>query len=260
MLKKIIEISFWIVLSVGLFILLSFAETTHKSKSCNGIEVYIDYQNTDTLIYAEEILNIVKKTDDSIINRPIKTINYSKIKSAIERNNAIINSNIYTDLEGKLKIHLSQRKPVIKIFNNTQTLYIDENGIAFLAGYGCAAHVIIANGNIKSLDLGRNGKVSLDTIQEFDTYKNLLLLSKAIRKDKFLKSMIDQIYITPDQECELIPKIGKHVVLFGDFNNMDEKLIKLKAFYEGCLPASGWNKYKTINLKFKDQIVCSKIK
>ncbi|MCD7935525.1 MAG: cell division protein FtsQ, partial [Tannerellaceae bacterium] len=32
----------------------------------------------------------------------------------------------------------------------------------------------------------------------------------------------------------------------------------LQVFYEQAIPKVGWDKYSLINLKFKDQIVCTK--
>jgi len=70
--------------------------------------------------------------------------------------------------------------------------------------------------------------------------------------------MIEQLYINKKSEFELIPKIGNHTILFGDIKEMKDKFEKLIAFYKQGISKSGWNKYKTINLKFKNQVVCTK--
>jgi cell division protein FtsQ len=82
-------------------------------------------------------------------------------------------------------------------------------------------------------------------------------LSQYIDKNDFLKAQIEQIYLNDEKEFELIPKIGNNTILFGDTEDMKEKFEKLIVFYRKGLNTIGWNKYKFINLKFKNQIVCS---
>ena len=84
-------------------------------------------------------------------------------------------------------------------------------------------------------------------------------IEKYVDKNNFWKSQIQQIYINLDEEIELIPRVGRHKIIFGDVSDMDEKFKKLMIFYKKGLHYTGWNKYKTINLKFKNQIVCTKI-
>jgi cell division protein FtsQ len=47
--------------------------------------------------------------------------------------------------------------------------------------------------------------------------------------------------------------------VFGDAKDFEEKFEKLKTFYtEGLNKTDGWNKYSTINIKYKNQVVCTK--
>jgi hypothetical protein len=52
----------------------------------------------------------------------------------------------------------------------------------------------------------------------------------------------------------MIPKIGREQLIVGDARNLDEKFEKLKIFYQDVLPRLGWNRYKTLNLKYTAQI------
>ena len=59
-------------------------------------------------------------------------------------------------------------------------------------------------------------------------------------------------------DLELIPRIGSHIIVFGDYSDCEIKFRNLMSLYKNGLPAVGWNKYETINLKFKGQVVCTK--
>jgi len=56
----------------------------------------------------------------------------------------------------------------------------------------------------------------------------------------------------------LIPRVGNYEIQFGKMTDLETKFLKLNSFYEQALSKTDWNKYKTINLKYKDQIVCFK--
>jgi len=83
-------------------------------------------------------------------------------------------------------------------------------------------------------------------------------LAKFVDQSEFWKAQLVQIYVNEDNEIELIPRVGSHRILIGDVENLEEKFNKLMLFYEKGLSKTGWNEYSIINLKFKDQVVCTK--
>jgi cell division protein FtsQ len=83
-------------------------------------------------------------------------------------------------------------------------------------------------------------------------------LAKFIHNDPFWESQIEQIYRNDKGEYELIPRVGGHLILFGDYENYREKFRNLRAFYRKGLNNVGWNQYLKINLKYDNQIICTK--
>ncbi|MDR1436585.1 MAG: cell division protein FtsQ, partial [Candidatus Symbiothrix sp.] len=67
-----------------------------------------------------------------------------------------------------------------------------------------------------------------------------------------------QIYVAPNKDIELTPRVGNHQIILGKLEDCEEHLEKLKVFYEKILNKVGWNKYSKINLKYKNQIVCTR--
>ena len=79
-----------------------------------------------------------------------------------------------------------------------------------------------------------------------------------LQENDFWNNQIEQIYVHPDNEVELIPRVGNHRIVLGSFVDFEEKLDNLRLFYEKAIPKVGWEKYSIISLKYKDQIVCTK--
>jgi cell division protein FtsQ len=48
------------------------------------------------------------------------------------------------------------------------------------------------------------------------------------------------------------------VVRIGDGSRLQQRLAKLKDFYAQGIPQADWRRYSTIDLRFDDQVVCTK--
>ena len=52
--------------------------------------------------------------------------------------------------------------------------------------------------------------------------------------------------------------MGSHKIILGSAHDLEKKFEKLKVFYRKGLEKVGWDRYQTINLKFENQVVCTK--
>jgi cell division protein FtsQ len=53
--------------------------------------------------------------------------------------------------------------------------------------------------------------------------------------------------------------VGDMKIIFGTTEDMKEKFSNLKVFYQEGLNSTGnWKLYQAINLKYKNQVVCTK--
>ena len=79
-----------------------------------------------------------------------------------------------------------------------------------------------------------------------------------LKRNEFWNAQIEQINVDYHNEIELIPRVGDHIILLGRFDNYEYKLNKLLSIYKSDFGNSGWNCYKQINLKYDNQVVCTK--
>ncbi len=171
---------------------------------------------------------------------------------------AVKNAEVFKKINGVLGITIEQRTPVLKVLpEKTKGFYIDENGELMPLSKKGTVRVLTATGNIKYKYKGEKISVLKDS-SVTQTVKDLYLLAKYLNNDNFFKSQAEQIYVKRNNEYELVPLAGNHIVLLGDIFNYRKKLKYLKYFYTNTLNKEGWQKYKYINLKFKNQIVCTK--
>ncbi len=81
--------------------------------------------------------------------------------------------------------------------------------------------------------------------------KDIYYLVNYINRNNFWSAQIDQIFVDSNNEIDLIPRVGNHIVHLGTADNYEGKLRNLQSFYDKVLPEVGWNKYSTINLAFR---------
>lgn len=263
--KKLIIISVWIVLIVGLGLLLGFAEKEHQSSICNKCDIIIKYNSDDYFITVDDVNSFFASKGIKIKGSPLSDINVGDIEDVLYTLPYIENAEVSMAIEGDVKIDIVQKRPIVKIYNQYgKDFYIDDKGGLMPSSDNYTARLLIANGFISDYynpytKLDVTDSLGKDTLVMNTAVYKIFRMAQYINKDDFWKAMIEEIFINSKGEIEMFTKIGEHSVIFGDIDNMDEKFNNLLVFYKQGLNKVGWSKYKTINLKYKNQVVCSKI-
>jgi len=262
---KILEISAWILLTGGLFALLGFTTVEHNSNLCKKYIIHIDYGKADILVTEDDIYNVIRTTGNLLKGQNIGNIDFERIEREIKRHSYVENAQAFMTLEGIVEINVIQRQPILRIFNQKgESFYLDGRGYLLPLNPAFSARVLVASGSIpesfskKACYLSDSVKMK-DSLEYRSVMNHLYKVATYITKDKFLKAQIEQVYVEPNGEFELIPRVGDHTIILGGSEDLEEKFERLLVFYRQGLSKTGWHKYNIINIKFKDQVVCSKI-
>ncbi|MFC2139005.1 cell division protein FtsQ/DivIB, partial [Bacteroidota bacterium] len=154
-------------------------------------------------------------------------------------------------------ILIDQRNPLIRVFpKHGESYYIDVEGKFMPLSNKYASHLIVANGNILG-NFDRNEHKDIFSYNN-QTLIDLFALAKYLKENEFWNSQIEQVYVKKNNDFELIPRVGSHEILLGDIHNLDKKLRNLKAVYKKGFSKESWIKYHYINLKYENQVICSK--
>jgi cell division protein FtsQ len=239
---KWVKIISQILFVVGLIFLLGFTNQRHSEKRCVDYRIELADENI-SLITRGEIILLMESIQDTIVGKLVNAIPIFDIERKIEGLKNVKNAEVFIDMEGMLHVEVNQKKAVVRVSpEGSEDFYMDANGSMFSLSTNYTEHLLIANGNIED---------SVD-------FSNALILANYISSDSLWQSQIVQIYFKENKEIELIPRVGNHTILLGDVENYKDKIRKLYLFYEQGVNQVGWNNYKEINLKFRNQIVCVK--
>lgn len=93
-----------------------------------------------------------------------------------------------------------------------------------------------------------------------DDFNALLKLLKSVERSRFWSAEIVQIILKgggkENMEVGFVPRSGNFIVDLGTATDIDTKLANLYRFYNKGLDKMGWDKHKSISLRYHGQVVC----
>ncbi len=249
--KRIFNLIFWGLLFTGAGILLGFANYEQEGTVCRSLHYNLFYGESDILIQEAEIDSMIRSVAGEVKGKPLFMINTEKMERVVSRNPYVSDAHVFSTNTGDIYINVYQHEPVIRIITESNNSYfIGDKGVLLPFHPDYPVRVLVASGVIS------DSNINSDTASPL--FSDLYKLALFINRDPFLKAQVDQIYVNRQGEYELIPKVGNHLILLGDAENLADKFNRLMVFYKQGLNQIGWNKYTVINIKYKNQVVCSK--
>jgi len=243
MINNLIRIKNYLFLlfSIGFIMFISFLKQNN-----NDSKLMID--NKDRFVNNDQISQMVDEMLKDSLNN-----NLYDLEKKINSNDFIKKIEIFKNLNNIINIKIDQYKPYARLVNeNGDDYYIDYTGKIFPTSIKYSERVLLVNFH----DI--NKFTDEKNIKSFKKGDKIFKLIKYINNDSFLKKQISQINILNDGEIIMIPQVTKQKIFFGKADEIALKFEKLNLFYKTILPTKGWNYYESVNLKFKDQIVCNK--
>lgn len=259
--KRVFFIVFDILLLAYMVFSLGFSGTKENELLCREVKIQMKDSLAAGFLKKTDIEKIILNGKEEILGYPISGINTRRVEEKLDKLSYVRKAELYSNLDGVLFVDIHQRKPVVRIITRSQnTYYLDKEGYILPAVRDFAPHILIANGYFsegKELNSASNLK-DLEENAAYREWKEVLKLSKFLNSSELWKTQIVQVYFNRSGDFELIPRVGAHQIIFGNGDDIEEKFDKLRILYEEGLKFEGWNKYEKINLKYANQVICTK--
>jgi len=251
--KKIVLFIFWVLVFTGVIVVVGRAGAARDKMVCERYAIRVEVAHgADTMLYPADIEKVILK-HDSIIGKPYNEIDMYALEAILKKQPYISDVAIFGNLPGTLQVSVTQRTPIVRIINRLgESFYLDETAHAMPVRPGNPADVLIVNGNI---DMTLEQALSDTLKHEWDALLNCV---KQISGDTFLRNQIGQIYVENKNHYLLIPVVGNHVIILGTPEDPGKRLERLKIFYQKGMDEEAWKSYKSIDIRYKNQIICKK--
>lgn len=220
--------------------LYSFTSNRNSHRKLTKSEV-IFVGNNNNFVDAKTVnkLLIENKSDVKTIEK--LEVDLDKLEKTINKQEMVQKSEVFVSVDGVLKAIVVQKTPVARVFNNEGSFYIDYEGNRMALSDNFTARVPLISGEITAKNKEKLGE-----------------LLKAIYDDDFLRKNIIGIQISASDDLIMMNRNFNYQIEFGKMTNVERKFKNYKAFFQKAVLDSTLTKYKNINLKFTQQVVCTK--
>jgi len=263
--KKHIKIIVYFFLTLlffgGVIWALQFAHRQHSQRTYEHVRVFIDAQNGYVFITENEIIEQLASANLHP-ERETTRLNTYIIERFLQQNTAIQDVNVFTQISGEVDIRVLQRQPIVRVENaQRQHFFIGSDGGLMALTPNHTARLLIASGHIFEPFRANKNVVesAVDVPSERATLYKIYQLATYIRNDDFLSALISQIYVNSRNEFELVSNVRNQIILLGRAENFEDQFRRLHHFYHHAIRKVDINAYRTINLKFDNQLIGTRI-
>lgn len=212
------------------------------------------YQNSQSqnLINEHEIEEIVRPI---ALDRTIKDINIKYLEDYLRGQSAVIDAEAFVSGPSTVVVEVALRKPVVRFQTQQGSFYCDHDGYIIPMQGKSTFELPIVSGNIQ-----------FEVPKDFTGYPasgsqwlgKLIDFSETISNNSYWSREIEQIWIDNNGDVELFTNSCSERFIIGSLNSTSDKLDKMAGYYRTIRPkaAAKGKRYTTVNLKYKDQIIC----
>lgn len=252
-----------VAVSAGLLgITVRYAARNRAANKCREVSVGIEREGAMVYMQPKDVRAWLEKYGFRLEGSPVRSLETARIESALRRNPYVREAEVFVTEDGVLHLEVWQRNPSLKVINLSQQLFqIDDRGVEMPDNPGYRSRLRVASGYIPYAPLYGSDVDDIPDSLGRSMLKKLFHINRYLEEDPLWNALFEQIYVTASGEIELIPKVGGQLVRLGriaDREDLDDKMFRLKLFYQKGMSQEGWQKYSVLSLKYKNQLVATR--
>jgi cell division protein FtsQ len=209
--------------------------------SLESLETRVELGGESRFIVEKEVLSLVANAASKD-----KTINIRLLEEQLAGQNGVLDAEVFSSLGKVLYVRIDQRVPLIRLFENGSSRYLDREGVSIDPSPHFSARVPVVFG-----DLPQKSR----KLEQRD--RELAELFASIARDSLLANRIDGGSYR-EGELWLHSAFG-HEVRLGKSRDFAPELSKLNQFYTRFGNSARMQNIKTLDLRFEGQVVARTI-
>ncbi|NNE27885.1 MAG: hypothetical protein HKN09_13660 [Saprospiraceae bacterium] len=239
------------VFALLLLAFLGFATLERLESPVEAVIIKVEGRaDNKKLISEEEVRHILKGQigyDISISNT--RGLDLLSLEKYLKEESRIEDVEIYLDKKNRVHVIVIQKDPIIRVeVSGGEDYYLDKNGFKVPLIKNQILRVPIVTGQIDPY-------IPTYAEEEDHNLNMVMTMAKKVSQDEFLSALVEQIHIDKNDEIVLVPKMGRAKILLGQIDGIDEKMYKLKTYYQKGIKHIGLDKFDELNMKYEGQVL-----
>ncbi|MCO5232588.1 MAG: hypothetical protein LC105_11835 [Chitinophagales bacterium] len=214
----------------------------------SGYQIDINYNQGHLFINQEIVKDKIEEFFSD--STRLDASHLSQLEKYLQKHPHVKYANAYIDSKGKLHVRIEQINPIARALpKGGGSYYIDDQNLKIPLSNLYTAKVPLLTGNIPET------YHQVEPISSSEL-KSLVTIIHKTQNDPYWSAQITQLIMNDSGDIQMLPRLGNQIITIGDTTDIQEKLKKLDLFYTQILLKSGWDKFKSIDIQYKNQIVC----
>jgi len=223
-------------------VIFLFSFTSKRSDQRKLTKCKITFVEDNAPFIKQEAVNkLLIENNEEVTSIEKEDLDLNMLEKRLNAHKMIEKSDVFLSIDGILKAVVKQKTPIARIFENGSSFYIDYKGDRMPLSTNFTARVPLVSGRINK-----------------NNNEDLAALFRLIYDDSFLKKNIIGIQIMPQGNLLMHNRNFDYQIDFGTLTNVEQKFKNYKAFFQKAVLDSSLYKYKKIDLRFSEQVVCTK--
>ncbi|WP_306353729.1 cell division protein FtsQ/DivIB [Flavobacterium sp. '19STA2R22 D10 B1'] len=223
-------------------VIFLYSFTSRRNEQRKVLPPVVEFLDGDNLFVTREAVNkLLIQNSDSPLSIAKDKLDLNKLEHTLESQDMIQHAEVFIGIDGALKAVVKQKTPVARVFEGGDSFYVDYEGGRMPLSEYYTARVPLVSGEINE-----KNNVGLNKLFKF------------IYEDEFLQKNIIGIQVLPNGGVKMMNRNYNYEIDFGKTVNIERKFDNYKAFFQKAVQDSSINNYKKVNLKFTQQVVCTK--
>ncbi len=223
-------------------IVLLYGFSSHRNGRKKVTDINIKFQREGKGFLTHKMVNkLLIQNQKSIKNQAKRVIDLQRLEQNMLNNPYVEKATVFLTVDGRLQTNIKQREPIARIVTSPKVYYIDNQGVRIPLSDNYSARVPLISGVTTKND-----------IQQITELLHIIL------KNDFLRKEIVGIRKSAKEEFIFDVRSGNYKIEFGKMKDATIKFKKLIALYNKTFEDKTIKIYKKINLKYHNQVVCTK--
>lgn len=243
-----------LLLCSGLALLLRATRAERAMLACEHVEV--EFRDSLKFVNSAEVRNWLDRDYGICTGRRLDSLDLGRIEQLLLSRGPIVGCEAWTDGKGVLHVEISQRMPVLRFsYGGGQGYYIDAEGWIIPLHSSYTADVRVIEGSIPVRPAaGFSGLPESEADRKW--LQGMLKLQREIDGSRTWSPLVRRTIIRSDGDIALTLGSGDELYIIGGPERLEEKLSGIEEYLRNIVPLKGEGYYRTVNLKYKNQIIC----
>ncbi|MGN6569539.1 MAG: cell division protein FtsQ/DivIB [Flavipsychrobacter sp.] len=247
--RRVFQVLLTLVATTACVMGILSAARIEDNKRLTGVDIQIVNGKKYHFLDEQDVKRMLVDNRHIDINQtPVGKLDIHVMENIITANPWVGEAQVYVDNNRLMHVNVTQRVPVARIFEaNGNSYYVDTtlSDLPLSEKYVYYTTVVTNMPELKNDSVSRSLKAQV------------LKLVRFVENDTFWNAQVSQIIVDSNCSFEVVPVLGNQRILVGDTSRLVEKFDNLFLFYKNILNRIGWDKYQTLDLRYKDQVVAS---